>query len=77
MMDHTASSTMDPFCTGLTNRIVHSSLPEKHKVKKGGSLNRTDIVEYTRNHGGGADLPRKTFREALDLGFFFLFDQLL
>jgi integration host factor subunit alpha len=29
-------------------------------------LNRTDIVEYTRSHGGGADLPRKTVREALD-----------
>ena len=29
-------------------------------------MNRTDIVEYTRNHGGGADLPRKTVREALD-----------
>lgn len=29
-------------------------------------MNRTDIVEYTRSHGGGADLPRKTVREALD-----------
>ena len=31
-----------------------------------GKLNRTDIVEYTRSHGGGTDLPRKTVREALD-----------
>lgn len=29
-------------------------------------MNRTDIVEYARRHGGGADLPRKTVREALD-----------
>jgi integration host factor subunit alpha len=29
-------------------------------------LNRTDIVEYARSHGGGADLPRNTVREALD-----------
>lgn len=29
-------------------------------------MNRTDIVEYTRNNGGGASLPRKTVREALD-----------
>ena len=33
---------------------------------KRGSLNRTDIVEYTRNHGGWADLPRKSLRKALD-----------
>ncbi|MGC8501190.1 MAG: HU family DNA-binding protein [Leptospirillia bacterium] len=29
-------------------------------------MNRTDIVEYTRNNGGGENLPRKTVREALD-----------
>ena len=29
-------------------------------------MNRADIARYTRNHGGGADLPRKTIREALD-----------
>lgn len=29
-------------------------------------MNRTDIVEYTWSHGGGADLPRKTVRESLD-----------
>ena len=29
-------------------------------------MNRTDIVEYTRSHGGGTDLPRKIVREALD-----------
>ena len=29
-------------------------------------MNRTDIVEYTRSHGGGTDLSRKTVREALD-----------
>ena len=34
--------------------------------RKVGFLNRTDIVEYTRSHGGGTDLPRKTVREALD-----------
>ena len=28
MMDHTASSTMDPFCTRLTNRITGQSDPE-------------------------------------------------
>ena len=39
---------------------------EKTHRKKGGVLNRTDIVEYTRSHGGGTDLPRKTVREALD-----------
>lgn len=48
------------------NRHTHWPEPKKHTGKKGGSLNRTDIVEYTRNHGGGADLPRKTVREALD-----------
>ena len=44
----------------------HSSWSKKHTGKKGGSLNRTDIVEFTRSHGGGTDLPRKTVREALD-----------
>ena len=39
---------------------------EKNTPKKRGGLNRTDIVEYTRSHGGGTDLPRKTVREALD-----------
>lgn len=29
-------------------------------------MNRSDIVEYTRSHGGGSDLPRRTVREALD-----------
>ena len=29
-------------------------------------MNRTDIVESTRSHGAGTDLPRKTVREALD-----------
>ncbi len=29
-------------------------------------MNRTDIVEYTRNNGGGIGLPRKAVREALD-----------
>ena len=42
------------------------SKTEKTHRKKGGFLNRTDIVEYTRSHGGGSDLPRKTVREALD-----------
>ncbi len=29
-------------------------------------MNRSDIVEYTRNHfGGGSDLSRKAVREAL------------
>ena len=43
----------------------HSSWSKKHTGNRGG-LNRTDIVEYTRSHGGGTDLPRKTVREALD-----------
>ena len=38
---------------------------EKTHREKGG-VNRTDIVESTRSHGGGTDLPRKTVREALD-----------
>ncbi len=38
----------------------------KNGLKNGGSLNRADIVEYARSHGGWADLPRKTVREALD-----------
>ena len=29
-------------------------------------MNRTDIVEFTRSKGGGAGLPRKSIREALD-----------
>ncbi len=37
-----------------------------HRKKGGGSLNRTDILEYARSHGGGTDLPRKTVRETLD-----------
>ncbi len=45
---------------------VHSSWSKKYTEKKGGVLNRTDIVEYTRSHGGGSDLSRKTVREALD-----------
>ncbi len=45
---------------------THTVQDRKNTQKKGEFLNRTDIVEYTRNHGGGADLPRKTVREALD-----------
>ena len=45
---------------------THTVEDRKTHRKKGGALNRTDIVEHTRNHGGWADLPRKTVREALD-----------
>ena len=43
-------------------------MPELIKHTENGilALNRSDIVEYARSHGGGADLPRKTVREVLD-----------
>jgi hypothetical protein len=48
------------------NQNKHCPELKKHTGKKGCSLNRTDIANSTRSHGGGADLPGKTVRYAFD-----------